>query len=87
MVFFYIACRRDWFWTRINIPGVFFSLVWFYVGVFFFYIFPAVLFPIALGFSVAQIFGCYHDKNMVTVWKLDMIYEVLVCLNSQSLLY
>lgn len=79
------------FWARINIARGFF-LGWcggfcgFMLG-FFFLSFSRRLFPIALGSSVAQIFGCYHDKNMVTIWKLDMIYEVLVCLNSQSLLY
>lgn len=41
---------------------------------------------IALGSSVAQIFRCYRDKN-ITTCKLDMIYEALVCLNSQSLVY
>lgn len=43
--------------------------------------------PIALGSRMAQIFRCYHDKNMITNCKLDMIYETLVCLNSQSLVY
>lgn len=52
----------------------FLLLVWFHVA-----FFPPFCFtiPIALGSSMAQIFRCYCNKNMVTICKLDMIYEAL----------
>lgn len=63
--------------------------MWFYVVGFFKIFFLPFCFtiPIALGSGIAQIFRCYHDKNKVTICRLDMIYEALISLNPQSLIY